>query len=172
MITLKALTLDECLASMIWRNSQIEMLRTSYLIPEGMQTKFYWDEICNKNSRHRYFGVHNGDIFIGMCGICNIEWENGLGEISLIFDEENNRELFGKETINLLLNQAFMVMRLENIYGECYDNSIDNFTFWMDVSRIYDGFTCRLRQRKFSKGFYCNSLYFSIAKENFLNANI
>lgn len=161
-----------------WRNKVQETLRTPFMLTSGMQKQFEKDVLDNRQSNHRYFGIYIDDSLnrqmcsreeleflpsnlIGMGGITNIEWENGLGEISLIIDQQRCGEGYGKESVELLLNKAFNEMRLNNIYGECYKCN-PNIGFWEKTIKKYNAYQTILPNRKFYRAKFYNSLYFNI----------
>lgn len=185
-IFLNCLKKEHCEIVRIWRNENIETLRTSFFLTKEMQEDFYNNIICNRNSNHRYFGIYeyNGisreglliapeememfanDKLVGMCGITNIEWENGLGEISLIINPEETRQGYGKQSVLILLNKAFNEMRLSNIYGEVYECN-KNIGFWKKIIKLLNAYKTILPQRKFYNGKFYDSLYFNIDCNNY-----
>jgi RimJ/RimL family protein N-acetyltransferase len=165
-----------------WRNKLPATLRTPYNLTYEQQQDFYKNIICNRDSKHRYFGIYikynidasyadnNNDkvekwtdesILIGMGGITNIQWENGFGEISLILGADWTGKGYGKQAVRLLLEKAFNDMRLNEIFGECYTCN-PNLKFWEKIIKEYNGYETELPSRKFYNGQYYNSLYFSI----------
>ena len=179
-IFLDVLNFIDCQTVREWRNKNIETLRTSFLITDKMQENFYDKIVNDRNSKHRYFGIYKNyvheiedeneeetlkcdcKILIGMGGIINIEWENGLAEISLIIGDEFTGQGYGKQSVKLLLDKAFCEMRLNNVYGECYECN-KNIEFWKKIIKYYDCYHTILPNRKFFKNKYYNSLYFSIS---------
>ena len=168
-----------------WRNKVPEALRTPFLITSGMQKQFEKDVLNNRQSNHRYFGIYINDEadrlmctqdqleflpsnLVGMGGITNIEWENGLAEISLIIGEKHKDEGYGKKSVELLLHKAFNEMRLDNIYGECYKCN-PNIGFWEKIIKKYSAYQTILPNRKFYKSEFYNSLYFNINITNYNN---
>lgn len=161
-----------------WRNNTFGVLRTPYLLTYEQQEDFYRKIVCNRNSNCRYFaikkmirreGIKNSFFegsLIGMCGLENIEWENGLGEISLILGPNYVGKGYGKISLSLILNEGFNFMRLNTIYGECYHTN-KNLGFWRKQVKKYNGYEVQLLDRKYFEGKYYNSLYFSFNKEEF-----
>jgi RimJ/RimL family protein N-acetyltransferase len=156
-----------------WRNNTSGVLRTTLLLTYEQQEDFYKKIVCNRNSNCRYFAIKKtirnncAEIsLIGMCGLENIEWENGLAEISLILGPNYVGKGYGKESLFLILNEGFNVLRLNTIYGECYYSN-PNLGFWRKQIKKYNGYDCQLLDRKYFKGKYYNSLYFSFNKELF-----
>src|SRR5689334_8398104 len=98
---LKALSITDVEQVRQWRNQQTEMLRTPFLLTIEMQSRFYSDVVCNRQSNSRYWGIWTDEkikpSLIGMCGLENISWENRLAEISLIFNPEYTIDKYGEE---------------------------------------------------------------------------
>jgi RimJ/RimL family protein N-acetyltransferase len=167
---LDCLTLENVEVAREWRNNNIESLRTTYFLNDSMQKDFYEKIISDRASQHRYFGIfkpysskYQNKIFIGIGGVTYIQWENGLGEISLILDGQHAGKGYGKESVKLLLDKAFNEMRLYTIYGECYKCN-KSIGFWEKIIKLYDGYKTILPNRKFYNGEYYDSLYFSFSK--------
>lgn len=187
---LKSLSLSDVEQVRQWRNEQIEMLRTPFLLTQEQQVNFYHEVICSRQANARYWGIcvdgekfslkqaPDGtgfldkeilDKFIGMCGLENISWENRLAEISLILDPEYPMDKYGEEAVRLLLHEGFMNMNLENIFTEVYDCS-PNQQFWIDSyiqHRGNDIPMITLPSRKYWNGKYYDSLYINFNKERY-----
>lgn len=164
-----------------WRLGIPETLRTPYMLTTEMQQQYYQDVICDRESHVRYWGlwiertddmnpkylayqppgvsahVSTYDAFIGMGGIENIQWENGIGEISLLISPGNRGRGYGREAVRLILDQAFKHMRLHAVWGECYECS-PAVDFWKHMT---PDFITRLLCRKYYDGQYWGSLYFT-----------
>ena len=192
---LKALTLPDVEQVRQWRNDCLQALRTPFLLTAEMQENFYRDIICNRNARARYWGIWEeiettstecflgeGEIvhfgsekavklfkLIGMVGMENIEWENRLAEISIILNPEYQGKGYGEKAVDLLLDQGFNYLNLENIWGECYKCN-PALSFWRKICGKYIGYTTILPKRKYWEGTYHDSLYFNINKSNFEGA--
>ena len=149
-------------ASKKWRNECLESMRTSYPLTEEMQDDFYDAVVCNRDSRHRYWGLWHDDKFVGCGGITNIQWENRIGEISLIIDPELRRKGIGKLAVDALLRTAFLELSLETVFGECYMSCPERVEFWKKVTKKYEGYETLLPKRKYWDGKFFSSYYFSI----------
>ena len=172
---LEPLTKEQCQKVRIWRNQISESLRTPYLLTEEMQDRFYEEVVCNRNSPHRYWaivgeieisGQKRSCVLVGMGGLINIEWHNRLAEISLIIDPKLRDKGYGEKTVDLLLDQAFNYLNLQTVFGECYLCN-PGWEFWGDITDKHNGKILLLPNRKFWKGTYYDSLYFSIDKAHF-----
>ena len=172
---LEPLTKEQCERVRIWRNQIPESLRTPYPLTGEQQEKFYEEVICNRNSAHRYWAIvgeteicghKRSCVLVGMGGLINIEWHNRLAEISLIINPKLRDKGYGEKTVDLLLDQAFNYLNLQTVFGECYLCN-PSWEFWGDITDKYNGKTLHLPKRKFWKGTYYDSLYFSIDKVDF-----
>ena len=143
-----------------WRNNALETLRTPYLISEDMQSNFY-DSLQNRESRNRYWSIYDNDELIGFGGLTNIEWENGLAEISLIIGATFRGKGLGRRAVNLILDTGFGNMGLKTIYGECYEcnPAVD---FWGSITKEHGGYITTIPRRKLWQGQLYDALHFSM----------
>lgn len=177
----KTLTKADCEQVRQWRNDCLYALRTPYGLTEEMQSRFYEDVICNRNTRARFWGIYIDDVvamnaisgdtisdsmLIGMAGLENIEWENGTAEISLILNSDYRGKGCGSRAVDILLDKGFNNMGLRTIYGECYYCNPAIY-FWRKIINRYGGYETILPKRKLWNGEYYGSLYFSIDKEDY-----
>lgn len=189
---LKVLTAEDCEQVRLWRNESLVSLRTPFLLTKEQQQKFYDEVICNRNARARYWGIWTekedfcnmhcpykktrcnecriasekcDNKFIGMCGLENIEYENGNAEISIIINPEYHGKGYGEQAIDLLLQQGFDHLRLELIFGECYTSNPAK-RFWEKIIEKYHGEKCFLRKGKQWGGGIFKTMYFDISKED------
>lgn len=147
-----------------WRNEGLEALRTPFLLTKEMQEDFYNNVISNRNSNNRFWAVREDAAqwsFIGMIGLVNIEWENSIGEISMLIDPSERNKGVGEQVIDMLFNQGFNFLNLSNIYGECYKCN-PALTFWEKICKKYNGYMTMLPSRKYYNGEYYDSMYFNI----------
>ena len=182
---LQALSLSDLETVRLWRNENLAMLRTPFLLTLEMQADFYHNVVCNRQANARYWGIWgagkikkydntnglcpnreyvvDGQVLIGMCGLENISWENRNAEISIIIDPDQQRKGYGAQAVALLLDQGFNFLNLENIFGECY-NCNPALIFWSKICEQYKAKTAGLPNRKYWNGIYWGSLYFNINK--------
>lgn len=168
----KALCVCDCEIVRRWRNKCLSALRTPHELTKEMQEDFYKNVVCNRNARARYWsiyhkgeGIYDPNRLIGMAGLENIEWENGLAEISLILDPDLRGEGFGTWAVEILLEKAFQHMRLETVYGEVYECNVDGIKFWNKMIEKYKATKVTLPNRKLYDGTFFDSMYFSIDRE-------
>lgn len=164
MLELGVLTKEDCEQVRQWRNKNLEALRTPYMLTKEMQESFYENVVCNRNSNSRYWGIYSKKEFIGMVGIENIQWENRIGEISLIISPVEQGNGYGKQAVDLVLREAFKNMNLKTVWGECYYCN-PAIGFWRKIINKYNAKEAALLNRKYYNGHYWNSLYFSIDRD-------
>jgi len=54
---LKVLSYQDVQQARIWRNDEMSMNRTSFLITEETQGKFYQEQVCNRHANAKYWGI-------------------------------------------------------------------------------------------------------------------
>lgn len=185
---LTVLTKENCEQVRQWRNQDISIYRTSYMITPEMQSDFYDKVICNRNSEHRYWAVidkldkkmytmsglesnYKVYTFIGMVGLTNLSLENRNAEISIVINPELHRQGKGTEALKLLLAKGFNELNLENIYGEAYLCN-PNFGFWDKILTKYRIYYTTLPNRKYWNGEYHSAIYFNFNKKDMEKINV
>lgn len=169
---LDALTMEDCEIAREWRNRVPMATRTAIQLTAEMQQRFYEGVVCDRRSTHRYWAVRRSadrdadsivsPPMVAMAGLTDIEFENGIAEISLIADPSLlPRQGIGDGAVHLVLEEAFDRMRLETVYGECYENN-PAVSFWRWIIERYRGHSTILPRRKFFAGKLHDSYYFTI----------
>lgn len=182
---LKALSAEDCEQVRLWRNEQLESLRTPFPLAKEQQNIFYETVICNRQANARFWGIWvnkkvtlpmqkpmedietEGKILIGMCGLENVSWENRLAEISLLFNPDYPMDKYGEESLRLLLHEGFNNMNIENIFTEVYYCNPAS-DFWFDIAKKYSSIVAFLPYRKYYNGKYYHSTYININKGAFV----
>jgi RimJ/RimL family protein N-acetyltransferase len=185
---LKELSLQDCEQVRIWRNECLESLRTPFPLTKEMQEQFYREVVCNRDARARYWGVWETkipnknlpkelaavckpyDYLIGMIGLENIEFENRRAEVSIIINPEYKGKGYGTEAVDLLLEQGFNYLNLENIWGECYKSN-KAIEFWKMIVVKYKAHSFDMPNTEYWSGEYYGSTYFNINKEEWVNCH-
>jgi len=167
---LKVLSLWDVEQVRQWRNLQIEILRTSFILTQEQQSKFYHEIVCNRQANARYWGIWTdktnrvGFELIGMCGLENIQWENRLAEISMVLNPEYPLDEYGEKALELLLHEGFMNLNLENIFAEVYYCN-PYLKFWLSIiKRENPCDVSDLPNRKYYNGKYWGSYYINFNK--------
>ena len=128
----------------------------------------FYDSLLSRTSNHRYFELWHNREFVGLGGVTNIQWENRIGEISLLIVPGLRGTGIGKEAVAELYRHAFYELNLNCVYGECYDSNPIARDFWYDlITTEYQGDITTLTHRKYWDGKYHNSLYFSVTKAQY-----
>lgn len=124
----KPLTLVECQLVREWRNDPavLPMLRTGHKTADE-QERFYYEVICNGLSQHRYYALERSGDFVGMGGLTYLNRTPEEAEISLILGPGYRGAGYGQEAVDALLCEAFTVLGLEAVMGECYAKGAMNF---------------------------------------------
>jgi len=100
----------------------------------------------------------------GYGGIENIQWENSIGEISLLISPHERKAGLGFWSALEIINYGFDNLNLHTIFAECYDNNTA-VNFWHKVFTQYKDYTeVILPNRKYCDGEYYNSMYFSVSR--------
>jgi RimJ/RimL family protein N-acetyltransferase len=150
-----------------WRNESLGALRTSFPLTKEQQEDWYRNEICNRNSRTRFWAIEE-EVPIpyqGLCGyggIENIQWENRIGEISLLVAPEARGHRIGIVYSEEILKQAFDFLNLNTVYAECFMSN-PAIKFWDKV--FEGGYNTILPKRKYWNGEYYDSMYYSMTKD-------
>ena len=157
---LRALTLENVEQVRLWRNQTLEAWRTPYLLTEEMQENFYYSVVCNRQANSRWWAIYEGE-FIGLAGLTDIEWENGLAQIALSMHPDCRGQGKGAEAAEMILDTAFGNMGLATIYGECYECNT-SIEFWKKITDRHGGYYTMIPRRKRWQGQLYDALHFSI----------
>jgi RimJ/RimL family protein N-acetyltransferase len=163
LVSLRALELGDMEKIRSWRNECLDTLRTPFHLTKEQQEDWYKTEICNRNSRSRFWGITSNEKLVGYGGIENIQWENGVGEISLLISPNEQAQGYGYSAAVCILKEAFDRLNLNTVFGECYVNNTAT-RFWKRLTEEYNGTIAMLPKRKYCNGMYFDSLYFSVSK--------
>lgn len=161
--------LELCLEDMepirTWRNAALETLRTPFPLTKEQQEEWYKNEICNRNSKSRFFAIVDNGLLVGYGGVENVQWENSIGEISLLISPDARKKGFGFQSALDIINYAFDNLNLHTVFAECYSNNTA-VNFWHKVFAHYQNYTeVVLPNRKYCNGKYYDSMYFSVSRE-------
>jgi len=158
---LKAPTREEVEQVRLWRNETLEAFRTPYPLTKEMQEDFFDNVICNRNHNSRWWSVYKGDAFLGLAGLTDIEWENGLAQISLVIAPFYQGIGHGRRAVGLVLSEGFDNMGLKTIYGECYECN-PAIEFWRKLTEEHGGYYTMIPRRKLWQGQLYDALHFSV----------
>ena len=162
-MNLRALELDDMEYIRQWRNQCLDTLRTPFPLTKEQQEDWYRNEICNRQSRSRFWAITEKGSLIGYGGIENIQWENSIGEISLLINPKYHGQGYGKQAAIEIITQAFNRLNLHTVFGEVYVTN-PAMGFWVTITEAYNGYKSLLPNRKYLDGKYWDSLYFSVSQ--------
>jgi hypothetical protein len=130
------------------------------MLTEEMQEGFYRDVICNRDAPHRYWSAYPpaGGSLVAFCGLTDIDWIAGHGEISLIAGPDAPKGT-GAECVRLVLREAFERLRLVHVFGECYEHN-EAVGFWEKMVERHGGGSVRVPGRKLWGGKLHGALLF------------
>lgn len=165
---LRCLRESDALAVLPWRAKVPETLRTVRAVTPDEQRDWYFEQIGNRESHTRYWGLHEDGKFVGYGGIEHIEWENRRGELSVLIDPALHHKGYGRRAVRLFLWEAFETFNLEHVWGECY--TCGAVGFWEKIIKEYGAFATMLPARKYWKGMYWSSYYFDISRTQWAGA--
>ena len=144
-----------------WRNEALNTLRTPFRLTEEMQARFYEDAICNRQSNSRWWSFYEAGALVAFGGLTDIEWENGLAEISLIVRPDVQRSGYGRKAVSMIMAEGFGNMGLNTICGECYECN-PAIEFWRKITEEGGGYCTMIPRRKLWQGQLYDALHFSI----------
>lgn len=150
-----------------WRNRQIDVLRQFKPLTDVDQER--WFESLQSDSKQLLFGIITVDntkkhIFIGYCGITNIDFKNKRGEISFLInpdracDEKLYREDF-LSILEMLARYAFEELNFNKLFTETFSFREIHIKILEEFGFQRDGV---LRRHQFTKGQYFDSIIHSI----------
>jgi RimJ/RimL family protein N-acetyltransferase len=161
---LRALELGDMESIREWRNDNLSILRTPFALTKEQQEDWYKNEICDRRSKSRFWAICYKDIgLVGYGGIENIQWENRIGEISLLIAPKYEGKGFGKQAAKDILHEAFNNLNLHTVFAECYENN-KSVKFW---DKVFNGcYQTKLPCKKYHSGIYFDSVYYSCSKDD------
>jgi len=154
-------TADDVEQVRLWRNKTPSVWRTPYLLTKEMQADFYRDIVCNRKANSRWWSVYTQNTLMAFAGLTDIEWENGLAQISLVVMPEARTSGYGKKVVEMVLDEAFGNMGLKTVYGECYVCN-PAARFWQKITEEHGGYYTMIPRRKRWQGQLYDALHFSI----------
>jgi RimJ/RimL family protein N-acetyltransferase len=161
---LRALELGDMEHIREWRNDNLSILRTPFALTKEQQEDWYKNEICDRRSKSRFWAICDGfGELIGYGGIENIQWENSIGEISLLISKKYQGKGLGYKAAMDILHEAFSNMNLRTVFAECYENN-KSVKFW---DKVFNGcYQTKLPCKKYHSGIYFDSIYYSCSKDD------
>jgi len=150
------------------------ILRTPYLLTEGMHRRWWESQIDNRDSHTRYWMLQvpaerinqygtttevywENEPVVGYGGIENIEFESGHAEMSLMIYEDKRGCGYGTEAVRMFLEEAFFEMGLDTVYAEVYECN-PNKSFWKKHDHSHH--TVLRRRKRLAGKLYDSDVYY------------
>lgn len=170
-LILQPLTEDDALRVKDWRLTCRESLRTPYDLTDAQQRAWYQDVVCDRRSLHRFWGIWLQEPwhFVGQAALEHITRHDA--EIGLLLDPARRGQGLGQEAMRLTLAEAFDVLNLRTVWGECYLTNPAAVHFWTRETARYGGSTTTWPRRKFWGGVLYDALLFTITEEGWRAAS-
>lgn len=119
--------------------------------PDGMPTELI-------------FRIEKEKTLIGEVRLKNLRWFNRKAELSIIIDKDHQRDGFGKETLQHIIEYAFNKMNLHRLEAEALEF---NETSVMLLEKIGFQLEGRLREAKYHNNKYWDILRYGLLKSEF-----
>lgn len=149
-----------------WRNAQMNILRQYTPLTDFHQEN--WWKHLKDDKNQTLFALWKEEkeesIFIGYCGIVNIDWKNRRGEVSFLLDPVRMASKAKYKTdfiavLYMLSQYGFGELQLHKFFVDTYD-------FRKDHIKIIESFGFKkegeLREHYFGEGEYFNSFIHSL----------
>jgi len=151
-----------------WRNLQIKVLRQFKPLTEYDQEK--WFEKLSEDERQALFGIiifdekSEKEMFIGYCGITNIDFRNRRGEISFLVDPDrvNDKKIYREDflsVLHMLCKYGFEELNLNKLFTETFSFRTKHIEILEEFGFKSDGI---LRSHHFTNGQYYDSVIHSL----------
>jgi RimJ/RimL family protein N-acetyltransferase len=158
-----------------WRNHKEVrgILLTPYVTANDFEKQKEWaDSTIKSESNHFYYiepidnyqGTLPGNEIVGYCGLIHLKMIPRTAELSVLIGPEYMGKGFGKDAVIDLLDIAFFEFNLNCVYVDCYTNS-DRWDFFKKIGFVYEG---KLRDRKYWKGCYYDSIIGSVLRDDWV----
>jgi len=147
-----------------WRNDNELRSRTREYSLLNMVNQEDWFEKVSRDRNNEMFAIHCEAGFIGVCGLCHIDWLNGTAEVSIyIGDSKQRGKGFGTEVLGLLKEKAFDEFNLHKLYAEIYSNNPASIALFEKSGYTLEG---TLRKHVYKCGEYRDSLMYGLLKDD------
>jgi RimJ/RimL family protein N-acetyltransferase len=168
MIKLRPIELDDLEQIRKWRQGKGYMLRTESDITAHSQQQWYENVVSNRDSKIKFWAIYKKEteIYFPLLGYCSLDFDfiNGQAELGLLIGDEYQKQGYGMQVVDMLINKAFNEFRMHSVFFECYkcNPAID---FWEKVCIKYKIKGVALPMRKFWKNVYYSSSIGTIINE-------
>lgn len=161
LIYLKAIEFEDLSLLQEWRNNPQyrKYFREYREINTEMQKNWYQTRVLS-DPNTIMFAIHSKETYqtIGCCGLCNINWINRSGEISVYIGDTYLDER-ASDACTLLIEYAFQILGLHKVWAEVYQLDIKREKMLKNLGFRLDGVQ---RDHYFYKGKWFGSSLYSL----------
>ena len=149
-----------------WRNSPYIRAGTRGYRPLNMLNQRRWLESLSMDQSNIMFAIEKKgvEVIIGCCGLTNINWKEGHGEVSIYIGEEKwGGKGFATDAIHLLIEYGFKELRLHRIYGIIFEYNVASVKLFEKNGFTFEG---RHREARFWDGKFRDELVYGILESD------
>lgn len=141
--------------------------RSGIPYPTTFQKEQEWYESLKKNKDTYDFAIEALDekLYIGGCGIYEIDWNNGVCEVGIYIGDKNFRgKGYGTEAMKLLLDFIYEQTNLNKVQLEVFSFNQRAICSYKKCGFVVEG---RIRQRIFRNGEYHDKVIMGLLREEY-----
>ena len=151
-----------------WRNSPYIRAYTREYRPLNMLNQSRWISSLLTDQTNIMFIVERleSSEIIGCCGLTNINWKEGHGEVSIYIGEEKwQKKGYASDTIQVLLKYGFGELRLHRIYAIIFEYNESSIRLFEKNGFKFEG---KQRESRFWDSKFYDELIYGILDREFL----
>jgi RimJ/RimL family protein N-acetyltransferase len=168
MIKLRPIEIDDLEQIRKWRQGKGYMLRTESDITEHSQKQWYENVVSNRDSKIKFWAIYKKEteIYFPLLGYCSLDFDfiNGQAELGLLIGDEYQKQGYGMQVVDMLINKAFNEFRMHSVFFEAYHCN-PAIGFWNKVIDKYNGIPVTIPGRKYYNNKYYESIWGTIINE-------
>lgn len=169
-VGLRAIEYDDLYKFLEWRNKpELRINFREYKELNFSNQENWFNNVVLNSQNNIMFAIVNLDNneLIGACGLNYIDWVNRNADLSIYVgvDDLYIDDKFAPDATELLLEYGFNELNLHRIYVEIYDIDLKKQKLLETLNFTFDGL---LRETHWTDGKWCNSLFYSILKEEYM----
>jgi len=161
-VRLRQIEASDLLKLRNWRNSPCIRAYTRGYRPLNMLNQTNWLESLSADQLNIMFAIEKkfDRELIGCCGLTNINWKEGHGEVSIYIGEKKwQSKGYASDALRLLLEYGFKELRLHRIYGIIFEYNDASIKFFEKNGFEFEG---RHREARFWDGKFYDELVYGI----------
>jgi len=161
-VRLRQIEASDLLKLRNWRNSPGIRSYTRGYRPLNVLNQTKWLESLSADQLNIMFAIEKkfDRELIGCCGLTNINWKEGHGEVSIYIGEKKwQSKGYASDALRLLLEYGFKELRLHRIYGIIFEYNDASIKFFEKNGFEFEG---RHREARFWDGKFYDELVYGI----------